>query len=185
MEKLNILVIEDSAVHQQAAREQLADHNLTVVGSYDEGQEWLTPYGDLYCKKAREFRKGGMNDDDASAQALQLFKWDVVLIDLMLPASRQALSDEHRHLAGQEMPIGTTLAFLALKQGVKRVAVVTDTNHHHNPASAALDVMCSSFSIGDARMYMTNSWSHEHYGSAKPWGSVLTVLLNPEDGHSL
>lgn len=185
MEKLNILVIEDSAVHQQAAREQLADHNLTVVGSYDEGQEWLTPYGDLCCKKARDFRQGGMSDEDAWAQALKLFQWDVVLIDLMLPASGQALSHEHRHLAGQEMPIGTTLAFLALKRGVKMVAVVTDTNHHDNPASAALDVMSGSFSVGDARMYLENSWSHDLYGSAKPWSAVLKVLLKPKDGHSV
>lgn len=185
MEKLNILVIEDSAVHQQAAREQLAEHNLTVVGSYDEGQEWLTPYGDLYCKKACEFRKAGMSDEDASVQALKLFRWDVVLIDLMLPASDQKLCSEYQHLAGQEMPLGTTLAFLALKRGVKRVAVVTDTNHHDNPASAALDVMGSSFSIGDARVYIENSWNHDLYGSVKPWGAVLNVLLEPKAGHSV
>jgi len=42
-------------------------------------------------------------------------------------------------LVGQEMPLGATIALLAICAGVKNVAVVTDKNHHYHPASAALD----------------------------------------------
>src|SRR3989338_4714789 len=61
-------------------------------------------------------------------------------------------------LAGQEMGLGTTIAFLALSKGVKLVAVVTDTSHHNHPASAALDCFTwkGAFSIGDAKVLLDN-----------------------------
>ena len=36
---MRILVIDDSPVHQQSARQTLGGHDLTIVGSYDEGQK--------------------------------------------------------------------------------------------------------------------------------------------------
>jgi len=133
---MRILVIDDNATHCQVAQKLLGDHDLTVVGTYDEGQE-------LLCSSE---------------------PFDAVLTDLMLPGSAKA-QIPNSPLIGAEMPIGTTLAFLALRQGCKRIAVVTDTNHHDHPASAAFDIFRSEkdrgrnhvFSVGDARVLCTNS----------------------------
>ncbi len=74
--------------------------------------------------------------------------FDVVLTDLLVPANS---FDE------EELPLGTIIALLALKVGVKMVAVVTDANHHSNDASAALDVFRQeTFVIGDAKMVCAN-----------------------------
>lgn len=110
-EDMKILVFDDSKIHQESARLTLKEHSITVVGTYDEAQEAL----------------------------LSRNNFDAVLTDLMVPASRQAQGGPGLELVGQEMPLGTTIALLALSVGVKNVAVVTDMNHHHNPASAAFD----------------------------------------------
>ncbi len=162
---MKILVFDDSQAHRKAAELSLKGHDLTIVGTYDEAQEALLPKTDY--NKAREeilptlVREAGMagftpcykeigktSDIDNSKyyhwegvaleQATTYPDFDVVLTDLMVPASKQALGCGE-HLAGQEMPLGTTIALLALTVGIKNVAVVTDMDHHSHPASAAFD----------------------------------------------
>ncbi len=157
---MKILVIEDTAKHQQAARLQLVGHDLTVAGTYEEGQCHLNATSYLYgvTRGCDEFKKQGIQHEDQKSLAGQHVRsWDIVLIDLMLPAPEEA-QRQGSSLVGQEMPLGTTLAFLALKTGIKKVAIVTDTNHHDHPASAALDVFGgrNKFQIGDAEMLITN-----------------------------
>lgn len=108
---MKILVIDDSQIHQAAARAQLSDHEVIVVGSYDEGQKLL----------------------------LEKNEFEAVLVDLLMPASRQQQGPEGTPFVGQEMPIGIFLALLAAKNGAKYVAVFTDSNHHSHPASACFD----------------------------------------------
>jgi hypothetical protein len=129
--KLSILVIEDTLKHQQAARLQLAEHDVTIAGGYAEGNKLI-------------WENEG--------------KWDVVLLDLMLPASMCGAGGSGEKMEGQEMPIGTILAFLALKNGCKNVAIVTDLNHHKHPASAAFDWFGGKkrFQVGDANIFFTN-----------------------------
>lgn len=55
------------------------------------------------------------------------------------------------------MPLGTTIALLALVAGIKMVAVVTDENHHHHPASAAFDCFSKYPPGDDIRIICTNS----------------------------
>jgi CheY-like chemotaxis protein len=107
---MKILVIDDSPIHQDAARAQLKDHDLTVVGTYDEAQALL--------EKEHYF--------------------EVVLADLLLPASEQQ-QNIGSALVGQEMPVGIFLALLAARNGAKYVSVFTDANHHEHPASACFD----------------------------------------------
>lgn len=38
-EKLDVLVVEDSPLHQEAARQLLNEHNLTLVGTFDEAAD--------------------------------------------------------------------------------------------------------------------------------------------------
>ena len=166
MNRLKILVFDDSEIHRQSAVLTLGkDHDLTVVGTYDEAQEALAPGVDH--NKAKQLRpdlleKAGLSRDfnpygkDKNASEADMAKYeaaldksyelttsrqnfDVVLTDLLVPASRQAQGDEGKPFVGQEMPLGTTIALLALCNGVRKVAVVTDKNHHAHPASAAFD----------------------------------------------
>ena len=124
---MRILVLDDSTAHRFSAPSLLRDHDLTVVSTYEEA----------------EMRLGAD-------------KFDAFLGDLMLPASEKTLSPKAYHFVGEEMPLGTILALLALKHGVKYVAVLTDTNHHMHPASAAFDEFqprwTGPFAVGDTRI---------------------------------
>jgi len=120
-----ILVIDDNPLNRESANMQLKDHDLTVVGSYIEGQKLL----------------GG--GDGQSWDKANEHSFNVVLCDLMLPASSQYLGPKGDRFVGQLMPIGIFLAILAAKntkQGeASYIAVLTDQNHHDHPASACFD----------------------------------------------
>lgn len=155
---MKILVFDDTAAHRQSAILQLSeDHELTVVGTYDEAQKLLTSRIDydrakeIFTEKYGDKEPYKRCDDDsireermdyydkAEEMATSHPDFDVVLTDLLVPASGQAQGGEGLKFVGQEMPLGTTIALYALCAGVKKVAVVTDMNHHHHPASAAFD----------------------------------------------
>ncbi|MDO8482411.1 MAG: response regulator [bacterium] len=118
---LRILVVDDSEVNRKAAQDQLGkDNTLIVVGTYEEAQKLL----------------GGGYVEGEWKESEETF--DMALVDLLLPASDQQQSS--REHVGKEMPIGIFLALLAAKQGVKHIAVFTDSNHHSHPASACFDI---------------------------------------------
>ena len=108
---MRILVVDDSLRHLDAARKCLAEHELTLVDSYGEAMKLLAPNA----------------------------PFDAVLSDLMMPAEPQTLGPEGYKFLGHQMPIGFVVAFRAAQAGVKRIAVITDANHHNHPISAALD----------------------------------------------
>ncbi len=169
MNALNILVLDDNAAHRASAEHQLAGHNLTVVSSYNEASELLESN----------------------------IKFDMALLDLMMPAAdMRTLGENAKEFHGKELPMGTILAFQALKAGVKKVAVLTDTNHHNHPASAAFDYLGGSWNnpspirVGDARMFFTN-YLHRSFaadlkektsarfeGEEKPWLAVCYILCS-------
>lgn len=170
---LNILVVDDEKKHRDAATRLLTGHNLTVVGSYDEAQKLLVPGVDYdklrqlkdaarlgaYPHAGTDEEKAAWNarDKELKAQAFYRPNFDVVLFDLMLPASSQAQGGEGLAFVGKQMPIGTFLILLAMNAGVKRIGLVTDTNHHHHPASAALDpINRTVIKVGDTWVYCTN-----------------------------
>lgn len=171
--KLNILVFDDSECNRLSATKLLGkEHNLMVVGTYDEAQHALTSHTD-FGKARKEILPGLLKeaglpidfnpwsgkesseedkakflrfDQQALDEATTYPNFDVVMTDLLVPASSQAMGEAGKRLIGQEMPLGTTIALLALCAGVKKVAVVTDMNHHHHPASASFDC------FGDCRL---------------------------------
>ena len=136
---MKVLVIDDSTNHQQSARQVLsAEHDLTVVGSYDEAAKLINrPYN---WEKDPDFKY-----------------WDAVLCDLLMPAGRNAQGPNGMKYVGVEMPVGWSLAIQAAIEGAKYVAVVTDMNHHDHPASAMLDSLNRKiFTINGAKVLMTN-----------------------------
>lgn len=128
---MKILVIDDNPVHLAAAKAQLGEHDLWTANSYDRGQELLQDKHDF----------------------------DVVLTDLLMPASSQQMAPESKGLAGQEMPIGIFLALLAAKNGAKLVAVHSDSCHHSHPASACFDVFSRFFWGNPGSQH--SGWSHD------------------------
>lgn len=167
MNSMNILVVDDNAEHQASAERQLTGHNLTVVSSYSEASELLESN----------------------------VKFDMALLDLMMPAADlRTLGKNAKEFQDKELPMGTILAFQALRAGVKKVAVLTDTNHHMHPASAAFDYLGGSnpipICVGDARMFFTNylhrifaadleeKTSVKFEGTEKPWLAVCYILCS-------
>jgi len=152
--KLKVLVFDDTEAHRLSAKLLLSgNYDLTVVGTYDEARKALSSVRDYELSKRlfsekytgspyeqhpdREQRIAYDRECDEKATTHPDF--DVVLTDLLVPASRDAQGDKGMKFVGQEMPLGTTIALQALIMGIKNVAVVTDMNHHHHPASAAFD----------------------------------------------
>lgn len=133
---MKILVIDDNKDNREAAMAQLGDHETTVVGSYDDGQELV--------QEKHEF--------------------EAVLVDLLMPASGQSIG-RNEHLVGQEMPVGIFLALLAAKNGAKYVAVFTDSDHHSHPASACFDAFNereyypTPFMVEGAKVILSNARS--------------------------
>ena len=113
---MKILVIDDTRTNLDAAKQTLAGHELTLAASYDEAYKLL------------EKPKGETQPP-----------FDVVLCDLLMPAGAVEQGTEGQKYIGQEMPVGFALAFMAVLQGAKYVAVVTNLNHHQHPAAALLD----------------------------------------------
>jgi len=158
---MKVLIFDDTKLHRQAATLTIKGHDLTVVGTYDEAQAALCPDTDSEKAKrilpdllekaglARDFERSQDTSkednstwwkawEEAQELATEQPDYDVVLTDLLVPASDQA-QGKGLPLVGKEMPLGSTIALLALTVGVKNVAVVTDMNHHDHPASAAFD----------------------------------------------
>ncbi len=122
---MRILVVDDSSVHQQSARQTLVGHDLTVATSYEEGFNILVPLDDRYVVKGG---KGTM--------------FDVVLSDLLMPAPGTMLSPKAiLEFKDKEQPLGWALVLRAVLNGTRYAAVVSQTDHHDHPAAFALDAI--------------------------------------------
>lgn len=170
---MRVLVFDDSEIHRAAAHAQLKGHDLTVVGTYDEAQDLLMPKLDREkLDAALESRFGDFkpyrSDDEAKKseyyaaqkvakeQATTFPNYDVVLSDLLVPASDQQQSS--MELVGKEMPLGIFIGLLAVVRArVKYVAILTDSNHHQHPASACLDVFQGAFMVESSKVLLSNS----------------------------
>jgi len=163
---MKILVIDDYAGNQSAAKAQLAAHDLTIVSTVDEAR-------DLLCSK----------------ESTQHF--DAVLCDMLMPGGCECyIGYETAKLSAQEMPVGFALTLMAVIHGAKYVAMVTDTGHHHHPISALIDSLETAgwknnipirriFSIDGARVgyYHAPMVKVEGGTYSKDWGKVLTTLI--------
>ncbi len=137
--KPKVLVFDDTRSHRETAKLLLEDdYDLTIVGTYDEAKKALGKIVD-YDKVHDLQKREGMSWREACDACTTYPGFDIVLTDLLVPASDKEQGDKGRIFVGQEMPLGTTIALQALIMGVKNVAVVTDMNHHCHPASAAFD----------------------------------------------
>lgn len=203
--RLKILVVEDNPANIGSARDAFKDHDLVVATSFDEAMKALStgvdhnrleqlraeaglgvlPQGGTADEREAWWSK----DDELRAKARNHPDFDVVLTDMNLPMSEFKLAPEW-FKAGEQVPYGFVLALRACLVGVKFVAMVTDTNHHHGAMSAALDLICPASSEnretngfnkamtinGSTCMFM-HAPLLRHGGSPKDWGQALKCLL--------
>ncbi len=151
---MRILIVDDKQMHRDSARETLADHDLTIVSSFDEAMDLLSEKVDEE-KRSRLLAEAGLankqNSEDKAervawwdkhneleAQCIIPFGFDAVLTDMMMPMSRRTLGPGiYKH--GEQVPYGFVIALKAAARGAKLVALVTDVNHHMGAMSAAID----------------------------------------------
>lgn len=161
---MKILVIDDTQVHLDSAKQALNGHDVTYCATHEQavGLLFKRNNSDENRRNAlkNQYEAEGMKwseaSDKADAETLLPY-WDVVLSDLLMPAGSMAQGDTGRKYVGQEMAVGWSLALQAARTGAKYVAVVTDMNHHCHPASAMLDRFNRHFfTIDGARVLMTN-----------------------------
>lgn len=157
---MRILVIDDTEINLDSAKLTLAGHELTLVSSYDEAYRLLEkPYASEEAVKAELKRRGFTKVDPYDRSKEGTPEWeaywgeyrriaaelcppppfDAVLCDLLMPAGETNQGSRGHQYVGQEMPVGWALAFMAVLQGAKYVAVVTNLDHHDHPAAAMLD----------------------------------------------
>ncbi len=110
-------------------------------------------------------------------------KWDAVLTDLWMPTPQgqsafgvgldpSRMQDDS---IKDTMPIGLVFALMAVTRGVKYVGVLTETNHHTDRLTAALD----GVRIGDnPRLTVMGCGLFRTKSGAKNWGALLQLLTD-------
>lgn len=147
---MKILLVDDSPKHRKAGVLDLTALGHEVIAMSD------------YTEARRVVESGG---------------FDVALLDLLMPAEATTLGGEGMAFFGQPFPVGFPLAISMALQGVKHVAVATDTNHHHHPASAAMDwFRTGPFQIHESHVLFTHAPLRSD--GAKDWAKILSVLID-------
>lgn len=181
MKKLKILVIDDNLDNLAAAERQLIGHDLTLCSSFKEAQKYLNqdpcidgmnnlPLNPESWDYGRYYHKGESN-------------YDVVLTDLFLPVCLDGLGDnnprKNEHV-GTEKPYGLFFVLLALRRGVKKIAIVTNAGHHDDPLIWSLEKPLGfgrmiSFGENDF-VFSCNSAHWENDIRVKDWLDALNKL---------
>jgi CheY-like chemotaxis protein len=162
-DNMKILVIEDKEMHRKSAQETLTGHDVTIVSSFDEGMNAMDRGIDYDLKKRLESEAGHggyphdttdakkaawqKRDDELSERARRRPDFEAVLVDMMMPMSRDGAASG-KYQRGVEVPYGFVLVLVATQMGAKYIAMVTDTNHHHSAISASLDFLGSAYYHG-------------------------------------
>jgi CheY-like chemotaxis protein len=192
---MKILVFDDDQFNTDAAMLVLKGHDVTVVNSYGEAEEALLPQTDH--GKVREELKRLFGDfspyrqDADEKRKVEYFEaekkvteectiypdFDVVLTDLMILTDKETHGG--RNHIGEELPLGSIIALLALAGGVSKVAVVTDMNHHDHPASAAFDQFYRVRASGNAKILCINNPAFVYYTGKR---IITQEFLDSEKG---
>ena len=146
---MKILVVDDKPIHRRSAKKLEELGHAVVLESC---------YMDVFNRKDLE-------------------TFDVALIDLMMPAEDYALGQKamEEHL-GKEIPIGYALVFRLAMAFIRRIAVVTDGNHHHDPMVATMDYLQRGiYQVGIGMVIM--QYAHLNDDGSKNWEAALKAVL--------
>lgn len=152
MKKLRILVIDDSEQQRKVAITQLNEYEVITADGWNVGEYAI--------------KNGG---------------WDIALIDLSMPAVGDNLGDAGQHWVGKPTPYGFPLALFALKNGVPKVAIVSngnaECNHHAEPIYNACD--CINGIIIPGRLWAFTGYDCPAVRGSKEiknWAKVVEIL---------
>ncbi len=143
--KLEILVVEDTPIHQEAARRLLSEHNVQIVSTFDEATDLL---------------RIPLKWEGSIVQPV----YDAVLTDMFLTQGQgRCLSPDMKHLAKEQMPFGYPIALMACQKGVPYVAIVSDADHHSGPMAYSIDFFAKEYidrktiqQVGNSRLAVFN-----------------------------
>lgn len=184
---MKILIGENNPHHLQAALEQLQGHELITATSFVETADHLKGMKDSGVKNFTYTDLGVLKVD-----------FDAALLDLMMPEEETKAYQQSRVNPLKEWPYGLVLALRAIQCGVKYVGVITDTNHHVDAYSAALDLICPAdwdrrkesddyqptFTLGESRLIIAHAPMVQGNPPVKEWSRLLAKLTDqpyPDD----
>lgn len=182
---MKILLVDDDPRHQESANRLLGEaHDLTIVANPDTAVDKLRPQYDeakeaellLAAGFPKEFKPWDQSVSEeqrerflaeqrkAHSASRISFPYEAVLLDLLMPATSTAMGDKGQRFVGQLMPYGYSLALYAIQEGAPRVGILTETNHHEHPMSAALDPLdmypdAMTTTIGTSRFVLARELS--------------------------
>lgn len=151
---MRVLVIDDTAINLASAKQTLQGHEVVTCGTYDSAVKLIERNAEYSAVEQECKRRGiqypeqGAGHDaykqyreahDRVTEELRPAPFDAVLVDLLMPAGRDAQGNTGAKYVGTLMPVGYPLALMAALHGAKYVGVMTATNHHDHPASATFD----------------------------------------------
>ncbi len=153
---MKILLVDDSRKHREAGVADLSalGHEVTALRSYSD-----------------------------VAKVIRTQQFDVALLDLLMPSEPMTLGGAGLEHLGEPFSVGYPLAVYLASVGVKFVAVATDTNHHHHPASAMMDWLSGEVlnMNGSAVMFMHAPMKDVGHNRVKDWSLVLSRLLKGKE----
>lgn len=191
--KMKILVLEDDPKQQDAAHEQLEDHECIIVTKYDDAFELLKVKNSRDKALSRLQEKYSTDDfkqlkkilGEVSARKVWKQAWedvaiypdfDAVLTDLFVPTYGCGIDQRTREEIGQIFPLGTALALMALENKVKLVGILTDTNHHRSVFVSALSSLKGTGFLGKSVFGFYDCYYVDKAG-IKQWKEALNELL--------
>lgn len=155
---MKILVVEDTELHVQSAREQFTEHSLDIAWAYEAAQDRL-----LHAQ------------------------YDVVLTDMMMPKGGEAvMGAKGMRYIFDLLAYGFPIVLLAAKKNVPYIGLVTDVNHHDHPLSACVDLLSSAYWDGKTSSESLFTINNSRVGifhapflddRRKDWKKVLEVLV--------
>lgn len=150
---MRILLVDDSRKHRDAGVADLSalGHEVVALRDYSE-----------------------------VAKVVRGERFDVALLDLLMPAEAMTLGSAGLAHLGESFAVGYPLAVYLAARGVPFVAVATDTNHHNHPASAMMDWLVGDVVTinGGTVMFMHSPMKSTSDGQVKDWAEVLRRLTS-------
>ncbi len=146
---MRVLLVDDEKRHRESGMEQLTalGHEVVATSDYSE-----------------------------AVQRVAEVQFDVAFLDLLMPAEAETLGPKGMAHLGKSTPVGYPLAVKLALEGVRLVAVATDTNHHDHPASAMMDWFRDKgkFKIANSTVLFVHAPLLED--GRKDWARVLASL---------
>lgn len=143
MEKLNILVCEDTEANIAAAEAQLSDHNLSIACTLTEAMQVL---GNQACEDIPAYvdKTGPITTRD----------FNVVLTDMYMPGGH---IDGLYKFAPGVAPVGVMIALRAASIGIKHVGLMSDANHHQDAMMAGIDMLSGTWFTTERSLQVNSS----------------------------